>query len=334
VRPVEGDHPVQAADATGRPRIARPMSSRRISVVVPVYNSEAMLEELVARIHAALDDDRVEFELILVDDGSSDGSWQKIRELAAGRPWLCGLKLRRNFGQHAATLAGVRDARYELIATLDDDLQNPPEELPRLLEAAAGHDVVYGTTRDPQHGFLRGAATWITKRALQASMGKEVARNVSPYRVFRTDLRDAFADFRGPFVSIDVLLAWCTSSFAAVPVGHAPRAAGSSNYRIRDLVRHALNMATGFSTWPLQVASIIGFVFALLGVLVLVYVGVRRIVDGNPVPGFPFLASVIALFAGAQLFAIGIIGEYLARMYFRVMDKTTYAIGERVGGPE
>jgi glycosyltransferase involved in cell wall biosynthesis len=311
------------------------MSAPGISVVVPVYDSEMTLNELVDRLGAVLEETGLEHEIVLVNDASMDGSWERICALAAARPVVRGMNLRRNFGQHAATLAGIREARYELIATLDDDLQNPPEELPKLLEAVGGgYDVVYGAADDPHYGFMRGVATWVTKRALQASMGSEIAHRVSSYRVLRTDLREAFSDFRGPFVSIDVLLAWATASFAVVPVRHDPRTVGRSNYRFPDLARHAANMATGFTTWPLQVASLVGFAFAMVGALVLVYVLVRRIVEGNPVPGFPFLASIVAIFSGAQLFALGIIGEYLARMHFRVMDKTAYAIRERVGGDE
>ena len=127
-------------------------------------------------------------------------------------------------------------------------------------------------------------------------------------------------------MSIDVLLTWGTTRFAAVPVRHDPRQVGVSNYTFRKLVRHALNMMTGFSTLPLQLASVVGFAFTLFGLLLLVYVIGRYLIEGGSVPGFPFLASTIALFSGAQLFALGIIGEYLARMHFRMMDRPSYVI--------
>jgi undecaprenyl-phosphate 4-deoxy-4-formamido-L-arabinose transferase len=127
-------------------------------------------------------------------------------------------------------------------------------------------------------------------------------------------------------VSIDVLLTWCTTRFAAVPVRHEPRRRGVTNYTFRKLVTHAFNMMTGFSTLPLQLASVVGFVFTLFGLVVLVAVIGRYLIQGEKVPGFPFLASVIAIFSGAQLFALGIIGEYLARMHFRMMERPTYAV--------
>ncbi len=296
-----------------------------ISVVVPVYNSQDTLVELVERLEAILSELTDRFEVILVDDGSRDKSWQAICELAARYERVRGLELMRNYGQHNALLAGIRQAEYEVIITLDDDLQNPPEEVPKLIKKLEeGYDVVYGTPEREQHGFWRDLASRVTKLALQSAMGAETARNVSAFRAFRTQVRTGFTEYRSPFVSIDVLLTWGTNRFAAVKVQHDPRRGGVSNYTFRKLVTHALNMMTGFSTWPLQVASLIGFGFTLFGMAVLAYVMGRYLIQGGSVPGFSFLASVIAIFSGAQLFALGIIGEYLARMHQRTMERPTY----------
>jgi glycosyltransferase involved in cell wall biosynthesis len=303
-----------------------------ISVVVPVYNSQDTLVELVERLEVVLSELADRFEVILVNDGSRDKSWQAICGLAAEHDWVIGLDLMRNYGQHNALLAGIRQARYDLIVTLDDDLQNPPEEVPKLIrKLEEGHDVVYGTPEREQHGFWRDLASQTTKLALQGAMGAETARDVSAYRVFRTQIREAFAGYGSPFVSIDVLLTWGTSRFAAVQVRHAARQTGASNYTFRKLATHALNMMTGFSTWPLQLASLIGFGFTLFGLGVLVYVIGRYLIEGGSVPGFPFLASVIAIFSGAQLFALGIIGEYLARMHYRTMGRPASVIRQTIG---
>ena len=162
-------------------------------------------------------------------------------------------------------------------------------------------------------------------------MGAETARNVSAFRAFRTSLRRAFADYRSPSISIDVLLTWGTARFSHVRVAQRPRTDGASGYTLRKLVSHALNMMTGFSTLPLRLASVVGFAFTLFGLLVLAYVVVRYLIEGGTVPGFSFLASIIAIFAGAQLFAIGIIGEYLARMHLRWMERPAYVIDSCVG---
>jgi hypothetical protein len=145
-------------------------------------------------------------------------------------------------------------------------------------------------------------------------------------------LRQAFGEYRSQYVSIDVLLTWATTRFAAVRVRHDARRFGESNYTYKKLFVHALNMITGFSTLPLQLASWIGFVFTLVGLGALVYVLATYFMSGSEVHGFTFLASMIAIFSGAQLFALGIIGEYLARMHFRMMDRPTYAVRDRIGG--
>jgi undecaprenyl-phosphate 4-deoxy-4-formamido-L-arabinose transferase len=163
-------------------------------------------------------------------------------------------------------------------------------------------------------------------------MGAETARKVSAFRAFRTELRHAFENYRSPSVNLDVLLTWATSRFTSETVTHAPRHKGDSGYTLRKLISHALNMMTGFSALPLQMASIVGFSFAFFGFGILAYVVGRYLIQGGSVPGFPFLASIIAIFSGAQLFALGIVGEYLARMHFRSMGRPPYSIRETTGG--
>jgi glycosyltransferase involved in cell wall biosynthesis len=298
-----------------------------ISVVVPVYCSAAILPDLVRRLKSVLSAIATNYELILVNDCSPDDSGTVIYQLGQKYAWIRAINLMRNYGQHNALLCGIRAAQYSLIVTMDDDLQHPPEEIPRLLEVLdRGYDVVYGTPAQEQHGFLRDFASLATKLALQNVMGAKIARQVSAFRVFRMDVANAFSHYEGSFVSIDVLLTWGTNRFAATPVQHEPRGQGTSGYTFRKLLTHSMNMMTGFSTLPLQMASLIGFAFTLFGIGVLCYVLVRYFLQGTPVPGFPFLASIVALFSGAQLFALGIMGEYLARMHFRSMQKPPYVV--------
>jgi glycosyltransferase involved in cell wall biosynthesis len=300
-----------------------------ISVVVPAYNSELSLHELTRRLQPVFEAATREYELILVDDASRDGTWPLIQELVRDDSRVRGVHLMRNYGQHNALLCGIRLARHELIVTMDDDLQHPPEEIPKLLkQLRPDTDVVYGTPASEQHGLWRDVATQVTKFALQSSMGAPIARRAGAFRLFRTQLRDAFAGYDGPYVSIDVLLTWATTRFDAVEVRHEPRRLGVSNYTFRKLVVHSLNMLTGFSTWPLQLASLIGFFFTAVGTAALLFVVIRYLIQGGVVPGFSFLASMIAIFSGAQLFALGIIGEYLARMHARTIQRPVYAVRE------
>jgi glycosyltransferase involved in cell wall biosynthesis len=301
----------------------------RVSVVVPVFNSAATLADLHRRLVATLTACASDYEVLFVEDSSTDDSWSAVQALAARDARVRGVRLARNFGQHNALLCGIRAARFERIVTLDDDLQNPPEEIPRLLaKLDEGYDVVYGAPQREQHGFWRDAASRITKLVLQNAMGAATARHISAFRAFRTGVRDGFADYRGPFVSIDVLLTWGTSRFTHIVVRHDARPQGASNYTMFKLLRHAVNMMTGFSTGPLQIASVTGFVFTAFGMLALAYVLLAYVVHGATVPGFVFLASLIAILSGAQLFALGIMGEYLARMHFRAMDRPSYVVRE------
>ena len=302
-----------------------------LTVAVPVCNSEQLLPDLVERLGPVLAAAAGEYELILINDGSRDRSWDTICELAAENDWVRGINLMRNYGQHNALLCGIRAARHEVIITMDDDLQHPPEEIPKLIDRLdTDCDVVYGTPSREQHGIWRNLASKLTKLALQSAMGVETARKASAFRIFRTEVREAFSNYDSPYVSIDVLLTWGTTRFAAVPVRHAPRPAGASNYTFRKLVAHALNMMTGFSSLPLQLASLMGFFFALFGLAVLIWVVGRYLIEGGSVPGFPFLASTIAIFSGAQLLALGIMGEYLARMHFRTMGRPSSVIRNSV----
>ena len=298
-----------------------------ISAVIPVFNSADTLEELYLRLTKSLIVHSSDYEIIFINDSSGDNSSDIIYRLAENDSNVVCFDLAKNYGQHNALLCGIRQAKYEVIITLDDDLQNPPEEIPNLLEKLdQGYDVVYGYPKNEQHELFRNIASVFTKIALKTTMGISMARHVSAFRVFRTELRDSFSDYKGSFISIDVLLSWGTNSFSAIPVNHEKRVKGKSNYTFRKLVRHAVNMVTGFSVLPLQIASMIGFLLSLFGFVVLVYVVGRFLFQGSPVPGFPFLASIIAIFSGAQLLGIGIIGEYLARMHFRTMDKPQYFI--------
>lgn len=300
----------------------------RLTILVPVYRSQEILPELHRRVVAAVEPLGRPFELLLVEDCGGDNSWGVIEELARRDPRVRGIRLARNFGQHNALLCGIRAARGDVVVTIDDDLQNPPEEIAKVLEKLdEGFDVVYGSPQNETHGVLRNQASRITKLALQGTMGAATATQVSAFRAFRTRLRDAFDGPLGPAVNIDVLLTWGTTRFSAVYVRQDERTIGDSGYTLRKLITHALNMMTGFSVLPLQIASVLGLIFGGLGLLVLAWVLGRYFMEGgSTVPGFPFLASIIAIFSGVQLFALGIFGEYLARMHNRSMGRPPYTV--------
>lgn len=300
-----------------------------LSVVVPVYKGEKLVEPLVQELTKALPSFAKKYEIILVNDGSPDNSWDVIQMLAHKHKSVKGIRLMRNYGQHNATLCGVRAAQYEVTVTMDQDLQHPPGEIPILLaKLEDGYDVVYGAPKKLPQGLIRNLLTASIKRILAIAMDIPSVKNISAFRVFRTNLRDAFSNFQSPTLTLDVLLSWGTTRFVSVPVNIEQ--AEHSNYSFGALVRAALLILTGYSTRPLRLASWIGFIMTLFGFFVFAYVIFIYFSVGS-LPGFPFLASIIALFSGAQLFALGIFGEYLARMFDRSMDRPIYVIREVAG---
>ena len=298
-----------------------------ISVIVPVFNGNNSLHALASRLPPVLHALCEKYELILVNDGSEDRSWETITRLTAEHDWVHGIDLMRNYGQHNALLCGIRAAKYEIVVTLDDDLQHPPEEIPKLVhKLAEGYDVVYGTPEKKQHGLWRNLASLVTRWTLRSTLGSKVPHDFSAFRALRTQTRDAFEQYNSPFVSIDVLLTWASTHFVSIRVRHDSRPLGASTYTFRKLVSYVPLMMTGFSTLPLRFASLAGFGFTIFGFFVLVYVLGRYFILGGSLPGFPFLASIISIFSGVQLFALGVIGEYLAQMHFRTMDRPIYTI--------
>jgi undecaprenyl-phosphate 4-deoxy-4-formamido-L-arabinose transferase len=298
-----------------------------ISIVVPVYYSQDTLKPLCERIIEVMADLNCGFEVILVNDGSADSSWEVILDLAEQHDFVKGINLMRNFGQHNALLCGIRKAQYGITITMDDDLQHRPESIPSLLaKLSEGYDVVYGSPREERHGILRDLASILTKAALSSVMNAKSARHVSAFRIFKTNLRNAFASYNSPNVSIDVLLTWGTDRIGYVEVDHDPRTNGVSHYNFVKLFNHAMNLITGFSTLPLRISTWTGFGTIIFGIGVLLYVLIRYLINGGAVPGFSFLASIISIFAGVQMFTLGIFGEYLGRMHMQSMEKPSYVI--------
>lgn len=299
----------------------------RISVVVPVYRSEQTLKELVSRVSDALQN--CDFEIILVDDASGDNSWQQVSSLAKENQHVHGIRLGRNSGQHGALLAGVRVAKFEVVVTIDDDLQNPPEEIEKLIsELKPNVDVVYGVSAEIKQSFYRRLGSKFVRKFFSSALGFNSAVTMSSFRAFRTELRDGFNTQLGPNISLDALLTWSTTRFAVAKVRHDERKIGRSHYTFRKLVRFMIDMTTGYSALPLRLATAIGFTTIGLGFLLLLYVVGRPLLSGGSVPGFPLLASSIIIFSGVQIFLLGVLGEYIGRMHFRVMNKPTYMIAE------
>ncbi len=287
------------------------------------------------RIRETFRNDRT-LEVILVDDASNDETWRVIQELAKQDSRILGIRLARNSGQHAALLAGLRAAQNEVTITIDDDLQFRPEDIPLLLEEleSGEYDVVYGVPREVKQNIGRRTSGRLIRRLLRGGLGVAEAPELSPFRALRTSLREGFGKDLGPNISIDALLSWTANKYSAVQVTHQERVSGSSNYNFLKLFRHALDIATGYSAIPLQLASAAGAVTALFGFAFLLYVILVAALAGTSVPGFRMIFAAITILCGVQLLCLGILGEYLARMHFRIMGKPTFFISETTRTPE
>lgn len=304
----------------------------RLSVVIPCYRSSGTLPQLLVELDDALSELRQiglvsEAEVLLVVDGSPDDTERVARSEAEHRPYVTVMTLRRNFGQHNALVAGIRNARYDFVVTMDDDRQHPPAEIAKLVTAIrdSGADLVYAVPEREEHGLLRSASSRWIKRGL-ALAGVANAEIVGAFRIFRTDLRDGFAASNDPQVNLDVLLSWTTNRVAKVSTLMNLRESGASGYSFRKLVTHTLNMITGYGTVPLRLTTWLGFLCGLAGLSLLVWVILQYFLGQTEVPGFTTLAAVISLFSGVQLIALGMIGEYVGRQHFRSMRRPMYVV--------
>ncbi|WP_167044879.1 glycosyltransferase family 2 protein [Salinibacterium sp. ZJ454] len=303
-----------------------------LSVIIPCYRSVEALPPLVERLSGALSglvaSGRLDaFEVLLIVDGSPDSTAHVARELTADLEAFTVLEMRRNFGQHNALVAGVRAAQYEVVVTMDDDLQHPPEQIERLIAPLENDhvDLAYGVPTVEEHGFLRSLASRTVKNALRLA-GVPNAQYVGAFRAFRTDLRDGFSEVKDPQVNLDVLLSWTTTAVVPVELTMDRRTTGTSSYNLVALIRHTLNMVTGYGVVPLKLATWLGFICGIFGVVLMVIVVFRFAIGETTVAGFTTVAALVSLFAGAQLISLGIIGEYLGRAHFRSMHRPMYLL--------
>ena len=300
-----------------------------ISVVVPVYRAEECIQELVERLIASLQTITNDFEILLVEDCGGDGSWAAIVQMSAADSRVRGIQLSRNFGQHAATICGFSQAKGKWVATLDDDLEQAPESLPDLYRKALdGHDLVYGVYPQRSHKAWRNitsaTARWLFNKAIPS-----LNYTYTSFRVIRGDIARELQRFDSPFPFVDGYLSWLTNRYASVEVPHGMRANGTSNYTLKKLITHTVNIFVTFSDLPLRMASWIGLLTFLLGMGWLAIIVLRYLLGGISVSGFASIMAGILLFGGVQLLVLGIFGEYLGRMNFKSSRKPLFLIGRR-----
>jgi undecaprenyl-phosphate 4-deoxy-4-formamido-L-arabinose transferase len=303
-----------------------------LSVVIPVYHGATTLPLLVPRLLTVLEQTGRSHEVILVDDGSRDGSWDVIQKLHAEHPdRVFAIRLMRNFGQHNALMAGFRQTRGELIVTMDEDLQHPPEEVPKLIKAieTEGLDLVYGAYHEKKHSGWRNLGSTLINGFYRMVFRLPVT--LSAFRIMRRELLQCIFSYSLNYTLIDGLFAWNTSRVGETPVAHQPRAGGRSGYSLGKLVLLALNLFTNFSLIPLQVVSLLGMAAAGVGLVGAVYYLYGYLVHAITQPGYASTIIVILVMGGIQLLGIGIMGEYIGRLHLNVNRKPQYSIRQVLG---
>ena len=304
------------------------MAKPYVSVVIPVYNEQENLEALFTRLTQVMDRLDKPFEILFTNDGSRDRSGEMLKEYHERRPkQVRVIDFNGNFGQHMAIMAAFERARGDVIVTLDADLQNPPEEIPKLLAAIeAGHDVVGGYRKDRQDTFFRKQASRIINGIRAKITNIRMRDQGCMLRAYRKNIIDNIVASEETSTYIPALAYSFASTPVEVEVEHAARAAGISKYRLYDLIRLNFDLMTGFSVVPLQVFTLFGMVVSILSTLFVIYLFIRRLVIGPEAEGVFTLFAILYFLVGIGIMGLGIIGEYIGRIYKEVRRRPRFVI--------
>ena len=304
------------------------MAKPYVSVVVPVYNEQENLDALFTRLTAVLDGLGKPFEILFTNDGSRDRSGTMLKEYYERRPnQVRVIDFNGNFGQHMAIMAAFERVRGDVVVTLDADLQNPPEEIPKLLAAIeAGHDVVGGYRKNRQDTFFRKYASKIINGMRAKITNIRMRDQGCMLRAYRKNIIDSIVASEETSTFIPALAYSFAANGTEVEVEHAARAAGDSKYRLYDLIRLNFDLMTGFSVVPLQVFTLFGMVVSVLSTLFVIYLFIRRLIVGPEAEGLFTLFAILYFLVGIGIMGLGIIGEYIGRIYKEVRRRPRFVI--------
>jgi len=301
------------------------------SVVIPVFNSVAVVGTTVDRILEVFEEAGLRLELVLVNDGSKDGSWEVIAEKARTSPNVVALNLLRNYGQHQANLAGLRETTGDYVITMDDDLQNPPDQALLLIEAALeGHDVVFGRFERKKAPGYRRIGTHLISQVNRRVFDQPADLTVSNFRVLRRDVVDRICASRTahPYMTGQALI--YSNNPTDVLVRHDARPVGKSNYSMRRILSLVLAILFSYSVFPLRAAATAGFLVALLSFLLGAFYLVRSLFVETAVPGWTTIAVLLSIFSGVIIALVSMVGEYVVRTLDAVSESKPYHVVERV----
>lgn len=313
-----------------------PSHSIELSVVAPVYGCKGCLEDLADQVHDAMRAMGVTFELILVDDASPDSAWERIKELAATRPWLKGLELSRNFGQHSAISAGIEHARGCWTVVMDCDLQDVPAEIPKLYRKAVDEhfDVVFAQRIERKDTALKRFSSWGFFAVLGWLTGVPQDPSTANFGIFHRKVINAVCAMPERDRSFPLMVKWAGFRTTKLPVRHQQRAEGESSYTLRRLLRLAMNIALGYSEKPLRMVAGTGMACALIA-FVMVGISIWRWWDGDTqVAGYTSIIGAIWLIGGLMMFSLGVVGLYVGQVFRNVQRRPYYIVASTINGSE
>lgn len=297
-----------------------------VSIVVPVYGGVTALPELCKRVHSCLKPAKIRYEVILVDDRGDRQAWATIQAISAADPHVKGIRLSRNFGQHAATLCGISQAQGTAVITMDDDLEHPPESIPAMLQACIEETpLVYGTFPKRTHAWYRNISSELMRKTLKASF-PDLNDSYSSFRCMTSSLAKQLSAFDISRPYLDGMLSWLTASVTTVQVQHGERRHGESAYTFRKLLSHATNIFITFSHLPLRIAAYFGTTIAAISFIYLSYIVVAHLTGNITNPGYASMMSVVLFACGVQLVILGVVGEYIGRLMGVANKKPAFAV--------
>lgn len=325
------DNQTQQLAADTSPAGAQHSAAPHISIVSPVYGCVGCLEDLVDQVASSISELGRSFELILVDDASPDGSWQRIVELSATHRWVHGVRLARNFGQHAAISAGVKQARGEWVVVMDCDLQDIPSEIPRLYQHAVkgNHDIVFAQRVQRQDGALKRFSSWAFFKLLTWLTGIKQDSSTANFGVFRRTVIDAVNAMPERDRCFPLMIKWVGFNMSFLPVEHGRRTHGQSSYNLRKLLKLALEISLSYSEKPLRMVAGLGMAASAFAFLLVGFAVLRWLSGDVAVAGFTSIVASIWLSSGLVLFSLGIVGLYVGQVFRNAQGRPSFILAEK-----
>ena len=307
--------------------------SPELSVVIPVLNEEGNVQELTERLVKVLEAAGESFEILFVDDGSRDATFPRLKQLSRNEPRLRVIRLARNYGQEAAVQAGMLRSRGRWVLQTDGDLQNPPEEIPKLLaERAQGYEIIYGARAARQDPLHRVVASRLMIWLMRHVLGIQLPQDVTTFRLLDGDVARFIAGLPEKRKFFSALTEWSGARATSIPVAHDARRTGVTKYDLRKLVNHTFDLMVGFSVRPLRIIGAVGALFAAAGIAFALYRVAQKLLGVDITMGYTSLFSAVVIIGGLQLIALSVIGEYVGRIFLQTQDRPLYRVAEEIGG--